>query len=372
MARPPSPFTSVLAAAGPAGINGYSVREELSSGSYFRTHLAIRIADNAASSLKIVKGFDALSASVKAAALAEVSRWRALAHPNVVSCSEAFQHLDALLLACPLAPLGSAPFSPPVLPLPAEAAALAGFQLASGLAAVHAAGLVHRNVRPASLVLFRDGGDFPSAPADAAALIEGGRVALGDPSGALAAALCPSEGVALAYAAPEVLNDEDASPAADVWGLGATLLELATGHVVGEAPPARRLLKRGDAAKWTLAGSLRGAYAEGDGARAAAQLAAWEALPAPLRALITACLAPAARARPTAAAAAAHEAFSTPRIAAEAREMAHQRATCVYEATLALRAQRPLASEQMLALLEAAATSPGLVEDADVSAACAR
>jgi hypothetical protein len=52
-------------------------------------------------------------------------------------------------------------------------------------------------------------------------------VALGDPSGALAAALCPSEGVALAYAAPEALNDEAAAAPADVWAYGAALLELA-------------------------------------------------------------------------------------------------------------------------------------------------
>jgi serine/threonine protein kinase len=367
MARPASPFAAVMQL-GPSGINGFAIKEELSSGTYYRNHLAIRIVDSAAFSLKIVKGFDGLPASVKGAALDEIARWRAVAHPCLLPTADVFQHLDALLLAAPLAPLGAAPFLPPAAPLPPEAVAAVGFQLAGALSAAHGAGLVHRNVRPASLALFTAGGEpYPDGPAAAAAAIAGGRVALGDPSGALAAALCPSEGVALAYAAPETLNDDAAAAPADVWALGATLLELATGHVAGEAQAARRAIKRGE---WALEKALRGAFVE-DGARAAAQLAAWEALPAPLRALIGACLAPAPRARPTAAAAAAHDAFVAPRAAAAAREEAGRRAERVHGAMVALRSRQPLAPEALVAMLEAAAAGPsGGVEDADVYAVC--
>lgn len=373
--RPQSPWSQLHETQG-SSIGGLLIKEELTSGTYYRTHAALREADLQVVAARIVKGFDGLPASVKDAAFQEAERWNALSHVNLAPLGNYFLHQDALIFVGPPPPsLGAAPFAPAVLPLPRDAVALVGFQLAGALVSVHGAGLVHRNVRPASLALLAaDGGaGAPGTPEEAAALLVGGCVKLGDHSGVLATALCPSEGIALAYAAPEMLNDEPATAKNDVWGFGATLLELATGHVVGDTQIARKLLKRGNSKQWTLEQSLRGAYAT-DSSRVlvgnAAQVAAWDALPVPMRALITDCLNLNAADRPTSEQVLAHEAFAAPRSAQVALQVQRARATIVHNATLALRAKQPMSAEAVLALVEASNAGPGVLDDTDVHAVC--
>lgn len=106
--------------------------------------------------------------------------------------------------------------------LPADEAAELGVQLCQGLAAVHRAGLVHRDVKPQNLLLRTDGelkvGDFGIAfGADGTRLTVAGTV-LGT----------------AAYLAPEQARGEDVTAAADVFATGAVLYELLTGR-----PPRR-------------------------------------------------------------------------------------------------------------------------------------
>ena len=105
---------------------------------------------------------------------------------------------------------------------PARAAAIAA-QVAAGLAAAHAVGLVHRDVKPQNVLVARD---------DAVKLADFG-IALGDDGTRLteAGAIVGSA----AYLAPERVEGREATPASDVYALGAVLYELLTG-----APPRHR------------------------------------------------------------------------------------------------------------------------------------
>jgi hypothetical protein len=102
--------------------------------------------------------------------------------------------------------------------LPPRDVAHLGQHLAGALAAAHAAGVVHRDVKPAN-VLFDDAGrpalaDFGVALSqDATLVLTRESAVVGTPG----------------FVAPEVARGEAASPASDVFALGATLLYALTG-----------------------------------------------------------------------------------------------------------------------------------------------
>ena len=99
-----------------------------------------------------------------------------------------------------------------------ERAARIGSQVASALAAAHALGIVHRDVKPSNILL---------SPGDNAKLTDFGvaRVA-GDTGLTKTGHLIGS----VAYLPPEVARGSEAGPASDVYSLGATLFASVEGH----------------------------------------------------------------------------------------------------------------------------------------------
>jgi Protein kinase domain len=149
---------------------------------------------------------------------AEARALAALRHPAIVAVFDVGWEDDVPYLVMELVPGGSLKDRLAGGPLaPAEVRAL-GIQIGGALAAAHAGGILHRDVKPANVL----GGpgdwklaDFGIAHVPGSELTLTGQF-LGTP----------------AYAAPEALVEGEHAPAADVWGLGATLYAAVTG-----APP---------------------------------------------------------------------------------------------------------------------------------------
>jgi eukaryotic-like serine/threonine-protein kinase len=106
-------------------------------------------------------------------------------------------------------------------PLPPPIAAALGLQLLAALQAVHAAGIVHCDVKPANLLLGDDGRlvliDFGIAESTARGPGHPAR-RNGDVVGSPA------------FMAPELVRGEAPKPAADLWALGATLYTVVEGR----------------------------------------------------------------------------------------------------------------------------------------------
>lgn len=115
-------------------------------------------------------------------------------------------------------------------PLPIEEVLRFGIQIAEALDKAHRAGVVHRDLKPANVMLTHNGAkllDFGLAKPSAT-----GDLTVPDGDGATVAKALTAEGAIVGtfqYMAPEQLEGKEVDHRADIWALGCTLYEMATG-----------------------------------------------------------------------------------------------------------------------------------------------
>jgi type II secretory pathway predicted ATPase ExeA len=139
-------------------------------------------------------------------------------HPRVVQIYGAARHGDYCYIAMEYVAGQSAEAMVAREPMASVLATDILIQVASALHAAHGSGIVHRDVKPANLLVGSGGvtklGDFGMALGPSGDRAANARLRVGTPY----------------YTAPEIWRGEAASPASDIYSLGATYFHLLTGR----------------------------------------------------------------------------------------------------------------------------------------------
>ncbi len=159
-----------------------------------------------------------------------------LNHPNIAIVHDFDTYAGVDVLVTEVVPGQSLDERLAAGPLPEKEVLRLGEQLAEGLAAAHAHGVVHRDLKPANLRVTREG---------RLKILDFGLARLLRPAGTEATTESFSDSGVLAgtlpYMAPEQLRAEPADARADIWSAGAVLYEMASGRRPFEAKVATAL-----------------------------------------------------------------------------------------------------------------------------------
>jgi hypothetical protein len=161
---------------------------------------------------------DAEADALRERSLREARAIAALSHPNVVTLYDVAREGAAPFVVMELVASASLAELLRDGALPPHRVVAIGAAVAAALQAAHAAGITHRDVKPGNVLMAHDGRikltDFGIArnPADQTLTATG--LMLGSP----------------AYIAPEIASGGPINPAADLWGLGATLFAAVEGR----------------------------------------------------------------------------------------------------------------------------------------------
>ena len=210
---------------GPNRVLGpYRVEAELGGGSFGTVFRARDLTLDREVALKVLRPGGLVPA---AALLDEARAAAAVSHPNVCIIHAVDSSLGAPMIVMEY--VAGRPLSQLLAegPLAPEPAAALGRQIALGIAAAHAQGVVHGDLKPANVLVTPAGTvkvvDFGMARRSSSP-VQGEETGLWDPGAAGGISGTP------AYMAPEQARGEPATPASDVFSLGVLLYELVTGR----------------------------------------------------------------------------------------------------------------------------------------------
>ena len=222
VARTPADPTSVGDPLNPmiaAFVPGYDIVREVNRGGMGVVYEARQHGLNRTVALKMVLGDGRADDRTVRRFLVEAAAVAAVVHPNVVQVHHCGEHLGRPFLALEFCPGGTlADRLQNQVPLPPRTSAELVVKIARGVAAAHAAGVVHRDLKPGN-VLFDAAGNPKVADFGLAKLAAGADLTrAGDVMGTPA------------YMAPEQASGDIPSigPATDVWALGVILHECLT------------------------------------------------------------------------------------------------------------------------------------------------
>ncbi|MFE0519129.1 bifunctional serine/threonine-protein kinase/ABC transporter substrate-binding protein [Streptomyces sp. NPDC058954] len=201
----------------PSRIAGFRLLRRLGAGGMGVVYLGRDEAGTLAA-VKVIRGGSAGDPAFRARFAREAELARRVESPWVVPVLGADAEADEPWLATAFVP------GPSLVeavgahgPLPSSAARTLGRLLAEALADLHAAGLVHRDVKPGNVLLALDGPrliDFGVARAEDDTALTASGLVVGSPG----------------FLAPEQARGEPASPASDVFALGGVLTYALTGR----------------------------------------------------------------------------------------------------------------------------------------------
>jgi serine/threonine protein kinase/Tol biopolymer transport system component len=155
-----------------------------------------------------------------------------LDHPNICTIYEIGEAEDgALFIAMAFYPGETLRERLARGPLALAEAADVAARLAAGLARAHERGIVHRDVKPANVILTADG---------RVKLLDFGVARLTDQSRLTRAGAAMGT---TAYMSPEQFHGEPAGPAADVWSLGVVLYEMVAGGLPFAGPSEKEMVR---------------------------------------------------------------------------------------------------------------------------------
>jgi serine/threonine protein kinase/Flp pilus assembly protein TadD len=170
----------------------------------------------------------------------------ALDHPNICTVYEVDQHEGSPFIAMQFLVGKTLKHEIDGMPLPAERLVDLGIQIADGLDAAHAAGIVHRDIKSANIFITRRGEakilDFGLAKlaAHGAAEVSGEKATRSEPGKDLAASQSVALGTA-GYMSPEQILGERVDARSDLFSFGVVLYEMATGKLPFEEQTAEAM-----------------------------------------------------------------------------------------------------------------------------------